>query len=50
MNYQSVPVPKDLTKAINKMDSSNNKIEVDHLDSDQSIVQNDYSNNDDNDS
>ena len=38
MKYQSVPVPEDLTKAINKMDLSNNKIKVDHLNGDQSKV------------
>ena len=45
MKYQSVPVPEDLIKTMNKTDSSNTKIRVDHFDSDQSIVQNIYSNN-----
>ena len=45
MKYQSVPVPEDLIKAINKTDSSNNKIQVDHVNSEDSIVQNDHSNN-----
>ena len=43
--YQLVPVPEDLIKAINKTDSSNNKIQVDHLNSEDSIVQDDHSNN-----
>ena len=47
MNYQSVPVPKDLIKAMNKTDSSNNKIRIDHFYIEQSIVQENYSNNND---
>ena len=45
MKYQSVPVPKDLIKAINEMDSSNNKIQVDHVNSEDSIVQDEHCNN-----
>ena len=45
MNYQSVPVPGDLIEPMKKTDSSNNKIRVDHFDIKQSIVQVDYSNN-----
>ena len=49
MKYQSVPVPEDLIKAMNKTNSSDNKIQINHFDSNQSIVRNDYSyNNDDN--
>ena len=45
MEYQSVPVPEDLIKAINETDSSNNKIQVDHVNSEDSIVQDEHSNN-----
>ena len=45
MKYQLVPVPKDLIKSMNKTDSSNNKIRIDHFDIKQSIVRDDYSNN-----
>ena len=45
MNYQSVPVPEDLIEPMNRTESSNNKIQVDHFDIEQSIVQVDYSNN-----
>ena len=34
INYQSVPVPDDLIEAINKIDSINNKIQIDHFGSD----------------
>ena len=45
MKYQSVPVPEDLIEAINKVDLSNNKIQVDHVNSEDSIVQDEHSNN-----
>ena len=45
MKYQSVPVPEDLIKAINETDPCDNKIQVDHFNSNHSIVQDDYSNN-----
>ena len=45
MKYQSVPVPGDLIEPMNKNCSSNNKILVDHFDIEQSIVWEDYSNN-----
>ena len=38
MNYQSVPVPGDLIGPMSKIDSSNNKICVDHFNIKQSIV------------
>ena len=44
-NYQSVPVPADLFEPMNRTESSNNKIQIDHFDIKQSIVQMDYSNN-----
>ena len=37
MKYQSVPVPRDLIELMNKIDSSKNKIRVDHFDIKQSI-------------
>ena len=43
--YQPVHIPTDLTKAINETDSFTNKIQVDHFDSDCSIVQGDHSDN-----
>ena len=43
--YQSVPVPKNLIVAISETDSSKNKNQVNHFDSDHSIVQDDHSNN-----
>jgi len=43
--YKSVPVPEDLIKAISETDSSDNKIQVNHFDSNHSIVQDDHSNN-----
>ena len=48
--YQSVPVPKDLIKGMNKTDSSDNKIQIDHCGSNQSIVWDDHSNNNNNNS
>ena len=45
MKYQSVPVPGDLIEPMNKTDSSNNKIQVDHSDIKQSIVREEFSNN-----
>ena len=45
MKYQSIPVPEDLIEAISETDSSDNKIQVNHFDSDHSIVQDDHSNN-----
>ena len=44
-NYQSVPVPSDLFGPTKRTESSNNKIQVDHLYIKQSIVQMDYPNN-----
>ena len=35
--YQSVPVPEDLIEAINETGSSNNKVQVNHIDSYHSI-------------
>ena len=43
--YQSVPVPEDLIKAISETDSYDNKIQVNHFDRDHSIVNDDHSNN-----
>ena len=40
--YQSVPVPEDLIEAISETDSYNNKIQVNHFDSNHSIVQDDH--------
>ena len=40
MKYQSVLVPKDLIKAMNETDLSDNKIQVNHFDSNHSIVRN----------
>ena len=40
-----MPVPGDLIEPMNKTNSSNNKIWVDYFDIKQSIVQEDYSNN-----
>ena len=45
MKYQSVPVPEDLIKTMNKTDSSDNKIRIDHFDIKQSVVGNNHSNN-----
>ena len=45
MKYQLVPVPIDLIEVTNKMDSSNKKIQVDIVNSEDSIVQGDHSNN-----
>ena len=50
MKYQSVPVLEDLIELMNKTDSSNNKIWVDHFDIEQSIFWEDYSNNNEYDS
>ena len=50
MKYQSVTVPEDLTETMNKTDSSDNKIQIDHFDSNQSVVLDDHSNNNDDDS
>ena len=49
VKYQSVPVSKDLIEAISKTDQSDNKIQVNHFDSNHSIVQDDHFNNKDND-
>ena len=38
MKYQSVPLPEDLSKAENKIDSSDNKIHVNNFDNDYFIV------------
>ena len=40
MKYQSVPVPEDLIELMNKIDSSDNKIWIDHFDIEQSVVNN----------
>ena len=45
MKYQSVPIPENLIKTINETDSSNNKIQGDHINNEDSIVQDDHSNN-----
>ena len=45
--YQSVPVPEDLIKVISETDSPDNKIQVNHVDSNHSIAQDDHSNNND---
>ena len=50
MKYQSVPVPEDLIELINKTDSSNNKIRMDHFDIEQSIVRDNCFNNNEYDS
>ena len=47
---QLVPIPKNLIDPMNKIDSSDNKIEIDHFDSNQSVVPDDHFNNNDNDS
>ena len=39
--WQSVPVSEDLIEAISKTDSYNNKIQVNHFNSDHSIVRDD---------
>ena len=44
-----VPVPEDLIETISGTDSSDNKIKVNNVNSDHSIVQDDHSNNHDND-
>ena len=44
-NYQSVPVPADLFELTNRTELSNNKIQVNHFDIRQSIVQMNYHNN-----
>ena len=45
MKYQSVPVPENLIEAISETDLSDNKVQVNHFDSNHSIVQDDHSNN-----
>ena len=45
MTYQQIHVPENLIEAIKKMDSSDNKIQVDNFDSYYYIVQESYSNN-----
>ena len=45
MKYQSVPVHEDLIKTMNKIDSSDNKIQIDHFNIEQSILRDDHSNN-----
>ena len=47
--YQSVPVPADLIEGISETGSSDTKVQVNHVDSDHSIVQDDHSNNNDDD-
>ena len=43
--YQPIHAPKDLIKAINKTDSSNNKIQVDYFNSNHYVVQDNHLNN-----
>ena len=50
MKYQLVPVPEDLIKTMNKTYSSENKMQINHFDSNQSVVWDDHSNNNDCDS
>ena len=45
MTYQPIHLPEDLIEVINETDSSNNKIQVNHFDSNHSLVQDDHSNN-----
>ena len=45
MKYQSVPVPKDIIETMNKTYSYDNKIQSDHFNIKQSVVQDDHSNN-----
>ena len=45
MNYQSVPVHGDLIEPLNNTDSSNNKIRIDHFDTEPSVVRDDHHNN-----
>ena len=44
-NNQSVPAPAGLFEPMNRTESSNNKIQVDHFDIEQSIVRMDYFSN-----
>ena len=48
--YKSVSAPEDLTKTINKTDSSDNKVQIKHFNIEQSVVRDNHSNNNDNDS
>ena len=48
--YQSIPVPEDLIETMNKTNSSDNKIQINHFNSNQSVVWDDHSNNNDDDS
>ena len=48
--YQSVPVLEDPIDMMNKTDSSDNKIQINHFDNNQSIIRDDYSNKNNNDS
>ena len=50
MEYQSVPVPEDLINTMNKTDSSDNNIQINHCNSKQRVVWDDHSNNKDDDS
>ena len=50
MEYQSVPIPEDSIETMNKINSSDTKIQVNHFDSNQSIAWDDHSNNDNDDS
>ena len=40
--YKSIPISEDLIKAINKMDTFTNKIQIDHFDNDHYTAQDDY--------
>ena len=50
MEYQSVPVPEDLIKTMNETDSSDNYIQINHFDSDQPVVRDYRSDNNNNNS
>ena len=50
MEYQSIPVPEDLTETINKKCSSGNNIQINHFDSDRPVIQNFHSDNNNDDS
>ena len=45
MKYQSVPVPEALIAMMYKSDSSDNKIQIDHFDIEQSVVRDNHHNN-----
>ena len=45
IKYQLVPIPEDLIETANKTESSDNKIQINCFDIKQSVVRNNYSNN-----